>query len=195
MDSPAPGPAPRDPLHLRQGVTTQLLPQVLAALPIGYWQRRLGARAFGLDLMPPVPRASHAVRIRRLPGAPPIPVLVTDVMTWGWVPWIWHDDPRGPLRAPRAAVRRVIAAATTPQCAAVFVGEDRARLAAALPRLRLIRGVSRGAVVGAVTLEDLADLFEEAGRELGAARGGPAAQDAARQLRLLRADQPEAVGQ
>ena len=117
MDSPVAAPEPRDPLHLRPGVTTQLLPQLLATLPIGYWQRRLGARAFGLDLMPPVPRTSYAVRVRRLPGAPPIPVLATDVMTWGWVPWVWSEDPRGPLREPRNAVRRVIAATTTAGCA------------------------------------------------------------------------------
>ena len=37
---------PREPWMLRNAIATHVVAQVLAALPIGYWQRRLAARAW-----------------------------------------------------------------------------------------------------------------------------------------------------
>ena len=47
---------PRAPWTIRNLVATQGLAHVLPTLPVGYWQRRVAARAFALVLMPAIPR-------------------------------------------------------------------------------------------------------------------------------------------
>ena len=98
---------PRAPWTIRNLVAAQGLAHVLPTLPVGYWQRRVAARAFALDLMPAIPRESQHVRLVRLPGMPPLWLLASTVMTWGLVPWMWRADARTERAEARAAVARV----------------------------------------------------------------------------------------
>ena len=98
---------PRAPWTIRNLVAAQGLAHVLPTLPVGYWQRRVAARAFALDLMPAIPRESQHVRLVRLSGMPPLWLLASTVMTWGVVPWMWRADARTERAEARAAVARV----------------------------------------------------------------------------------------
>ena len=177
---------PRESWQIRVAMATQVATHVLTVLPVGYWQRRLGARAFALDLVPVTPRDSQHVCTWRLAGAPAIRMLATEVMTWGIIPWIWNGDPRAQVAEARRAVRRVLAAATTECCAAIFVAapappDPRAHLG----RLRLTGAGSCDAAVGIVTWTELAEIFGEAGRELGDRRARAVAAYGAQQLTLF----------
>lgn len=185
--------APREPLALQRRLVSSLAPNVLASLPIGYWQRRVGARAFALQLVPAQPRHAQTVTITRLAGVPPITVLRTPVMTWGWVPWIWNGDQRVAVREARLACRRVMASAATPHASVVFVVHARWPVAQVLPRLRLSPAAAQETAIGLITVTELAELFEEAAADLDAASGSLVAQDAARNLRLLKAQPADDV--
>lgn len=176
---------PRDPAALQRTIASSLVPNVLASLPIGYWQRRVGARAFALQMVPAQPRHAQTVTVTRLPGTPPITVLRTPVMTWGWVPWIWEGDLRIATGEARTALRRVLAASTTSSAVVVFVVHARWPAAQVLPRLRLSPATTQSTAVGLVTIGELSDLFEEAALDLDATSGALPAQDAARSLRLM----------
>jgi hypothetical protein len=181
---------PRDPVVLQRTIVSSLVPNVLASLPIGYWQRRVGARAFALQMVPAQPRHAQTVTVTRLPGGPPITVLRTSVMTWGWVPWIWDGDARLAVSEARSAMRRVLAASTTAYASVVFIVHARWPAAQVLPRLRLTPATTDSTAVGLVTIDELADLFEEAALDLDATRGALLAQDAARSLRLVHVRSP-----
>jgi hypothetical protein len=177
---------PRESWQIRAAMAAQVATHVLTALPVGYWQRRVGARAFALDLVPVMPRESQHVRTWRLPGTPSIRMLATDVMTWGVIPWIWSGDSRLQVAEARRAVRRVLNTATAECCAAIFVAppappDPRAHLA----RLRLTGAGSRHAAVGIVTWGELAEIFSEAARELGDRRARAVAAYGAQQLTLF----------
>ncbi len=179
---------PRAPWSLRNLLSAQVLAHVLPSVPVGYWQRRVGARAFALDVLPAMPRASQHVSVTRQPGVPPIWMVTSEVMTWGVIPWIWRADPRSERADARAAVARVRAAARTPTCAAVFVASeaDRTRLRH-MAHLRLTGAASVVTVVGMISLEDIDAVLAEASADLGGRDGAVAIADALHRLRALEA--------
>lgn len=174
---------PRPSAHLRNEVASQVAAHVCTTLPVGYWQRRLSARAFGLEPFPAMPRDSQHVRVSRLPGVPPIRLLSTEVLTWGLLPWTWPGRDRTSLGEARRAIGRLLAASPTLDCVAVIVASPDTDLRAALPRLRLAGVGAPEVAVGVVTWPDLADLCEEAVRDLGDRRATAVAAQGARLLR------------
>jgi hypothetical protein len=177
---------PRASWTIRNLVATQVLAHALPALPVGYWQRRIAARAFALDVVPAMPRESQHVSLARLPGVPPIWVLASEVMTWGLVPWVWRGDTRSDRAEARAAVARVRAAARTPQCAAVFVASREAAMRLAhMPYLRLTGSAASVTAVGIITIEEIGAVLEEATFDLDGREGQPLASAAVRRVRHL----------
>jgi hypothetical protein len=177
---------PRASWSLRNLVAAQGLAHVLPTLPVGYWQRRVGARAFALDVVPAMPRESQHVQFKRMPGVPPLWLLASTVMTWGFVPWIWRADARTERAEARAAVARVRAATRTPTCAVVFVASagERARLRH-MSYLRATGTAAAVSAVGFITLEEIVDLLEEASSDLGGRECAAAVGDALRRLRTM----------
>ena len=113
-------------------------------------------------------------------------ILTTDVMTWALIPWLWQADPRSEVVAARQALQRVARFAQRPLCAAIFVtphGQSGPRTH--LPRLRLASAEASGMAVGVITWRELADVFDEATREVPSVRGRDAASYGAQQLALL----------
>jgi hypothetical protein len=177
---------PRAPWSICNLLAAQSLAHVLPWLPVGYWQRRVGARAFALDIMPTTPRGSQHVQVVRLPGAPPLWLLASDVMTWGVVPWVWRADASSERAAARAVVRRVRTAARTHACAVVFVGaaSGGARLQH-MPYLRLTGTASTVTTVGFITLEEIVDVLAEASADLAGRECHAPVAEALRRLRLI----------
>ena len=177
---------PHAPWAIRHLVAAQLFAHALPGLPVGYWQRRIAARAFALDVVPAVPRESQVVSVARMPGVPPIWVLASDVMTWGVVPWVWRAEARSERAQARGAVARVRTAARTPHCAVVFVtSTDETRRTAHMPRLRLTGAASAVTAVGLITLGEIAEVLEEAARDLVDREGHQIAVEAAHRVRML----------
>jgi len=147
---------PRAAWTIRNLVAAQVLAQVVPSVPVGYWQRRIGARAFALDIVPTMPRESQHVRLLRLPGMPPVWLLASAVMTWGVVPWMWRADARTERADARAAVARVRDAARTPACAVVFVASvaERTRLRH-MPHLCITGAAATVTAVGFITTDDI----------------------------------------
>lgn len=83
---------PRSTAELRNIQAARLLSSVCTTLPVGFWQRRLAARAFGLSIVPPVDRygQTRATAARR-GGDRPILVLETPVARWALVPQMDRD--------------------------------------------------------------------------------------------------------
>jgi hypothetical protein len=177
---------PRAPWSLRNLVAAQGLAHVLPTLPVGYWQRRVGARAFALDVVPAIPRESQHVQFKRMPGVPPLWLLASTVMTWGVVPWIWRADARSERAEARTAVARVRAATRTPTCAVVFVASagERTRLRH-MSYLRATGTAAAVTAVGFITLEEIVDLLGEASSDLGGRECAAAVGDALRRLRTM----------
>ena len=184
---------PRAPWSIRNLLTAQVLAHVLPAVPVGYWQRRIAARGFALDVVPATPRTSQHVAVRRLPGAPPVWIVSSVVMTWGLIPWVWRADARSERNDARAAVSRVRAAARTPACAAVFVASDEegTRLRH-MSRLRLTGASSSVTAVGVITLDDIHAVLAEASADLEGRDGEGAIAEALGRLRML--DESERQG-
>jgi hypothetical protein len=177
---------PQDAWKIRNAMAAQVAAHVLVALPIGYWQRRVAARAWSLDTMPAIPRQSQQVQAWRQPGPPATWILTTDVMTWALIPWLWQGDCRSEVAAARQALQRVARFAQRPLCAAIFVTpHGQAGPRAYLPRLRLFTTDSSAMAVGVITWNELADVFDEAVVEVPSLRGRDAAAYGARQLALL----------
>lgn len=178
--------SPRDPRDIRAAMVADVAAQVLSRLPVGYWQRRLAARAFALSLVPPVPRDLDAVRVRRLRGSVPILILSSSAMNWGLVPWVWRGDPRHQVREARLAVRRVRAVTAVPSCAVVFLCAPEHGVPHQLfARVRLGGPDCARVTVGGVTWEELADILHDASADLDDVRGGAAAVRARQQLLRL----------
>jgi len=177
---------PRAPWSLRNLIAAQGLAHVLPTLPVGYWQRRVGARAFALDMVPAMPRESQHVQFTRMPGVPPFWLLASSVMTWGVVPWIWRADARSERAEARAAIARVRNATRTPTCAVVFVASaaERTRLRH-MSYLRATGTAAAVSAVGFITLEEIVDLLEEASGDLGGRECAAAVGDALRRLRTM----------
>ncbi len=173
--------------HLR---AAQVLAQVLPSVPVGYWQRRIGARAFALDIVPTMPRESQHVRLLRLPGMPPVWLLASAVMTWGVVPWMWRADARSDGAEARASVARVRAAAATPACAVVFVASEaeQTRLRH-MPHLRLTGTASTVTAVGLVTIDDIVAVLADASADLAGRDGVHAVRSAMRRLQTTDRDE------
>jgi hypothetical protein len=175
---------PHDPKTIRNVLAAQVLAQVLPTLPLGYWQRRIAARAFALEPMPAMPRKSQGVHLLRLPGAPPIWLLSTALMTWGVVAWVWRADQREERAAVRAAVARVRRDGRHLTSAVLFVGTDaeRTRLRH-VPYLRLSGPAARVTTVGVLTIDDIVEVLAEACGDFGERPEAAAAADALRRLR------------
>lgn len=187
---------PRDTGTLRNVLAAQLAAHVLPTLPVGYWQRRVAARAFALDVMPVVPRESQVQETRRLPGMPALWLVTSDAMTWGLVPWVWGGEPAPvEVHEARAACRRVWAVSRTDACAVVFVSSaPPIPRRQQIPRLRLIGSSAGTAAVGIITVEEIADVLEEAATDLGDDPGARRAAHAALRLRASVADRPTGDG-
>ena len=177
---------PRAPWSLRNLVAAQGLAHVLPTLPVGYWQRRVGARAFALDVVPTMPRASQHVQFNRMTGVPPVWVLATSVMTWGIVPWIWRADARTERAEARQVLARIRSATRTPTCAVVFVASasDRTRLRH-MSYLRATGTAAAVSAVGFITLDEIVDLLSEASADLDGRECAAAVGDALRRLRTM----------
>lgn len=189
---------PRDAWTIRNAMAVQVAAHVLAALPIGYWQRRVAARAWSLETMPVIPRESQQIRAWRLPGPPAIWVLATEVMIWGLVPWVWRADARTEVTEARRALRQFTRMASRPACAAIFItAADVADPRLHLPRLRMSPSLASAAIgdgglpafgpmpVGVITWSELGEVFTEAATEANSLRGRDAATYGARQLERL----------
>ena len=177
---------PHAPWTIRNIVAAQGLAHALPALPVGYWQRRVAARAFALDLVPAIPRESPHVRLVRMPGMPPLWLLTSAVMTWGVVPWVWRADARTERAEARAAVNRVLAATRTPACAVVFVASasDRTRLRH-MSHLHAAGRAATMTAVGFVTLDEIVDVLAEAAGDLAAHSCATAVDDTLQRLRAM----------
>ena len=177
---------PRAPWTIRNLVATQGLAHVLPTLPIGYWQRRVAARAFALDLMPVIPRESQHVRLVRLSGMSPMWLLASTVMTWGMVPWMWRADARTERAEARAAVARIRGVTRTPTCAVVFVvsASERTRLRH-MSHLHATGSAATVSAVGFITLDEIVDVLAEAAANLPATGCAPALADTLRRLRTM----------
>ena len=101
---------PRHADALRNVQAVRLAANTCAHLPVGFWQRRLAARAFGLSVVPPVDRhrASRAV-CWTLGGTDPVFVVETGVALWGLAPHS-ERDPVETLQMLRAVGRRSFSA-------------------------------------------------------------------------------------
>ncbi|HTV01774.1 MAG TPA: hypothetical protein VMF13_14600 [Luteitalea sp.] len=177
---------PKEPRDIRAGMVAEVAAHVLALLPVGYWQRRLAARAFALALVPPIPRDDEMVRVRRLRGAVPMLILSTSAMTWGLVPWVWRGEPRLQVREARLAVRRVRAVTAAEACAVVFLSAPEDGVPHQLfARVRLGGPDVARVTVGGVTWAELADILQDASADLDEAMGGEAAGRGHRQLLRL----------
>ena len=177
---------PRAPWTICNLLAAQGLAHVLPTLPVGYWQRRVGARAFALDIVPTMPRGSQHVQVVRVSGAPPLWLLATEVMTWGVVPWMWRADARTERAEARAVVRRVRMAARTKACAVVFVvsasGSTRLQH---MPYLRLTGTASAVTAVGFITLEEIVDVLAEASTDLEGRQCHASVVEALRRLQTI----------
>lgn len=180
---------PRAPWSLRNLVAAQGLAHVLPTLPVGYWQRRVAARAFALDVVPTMPRASQHVQFNRMTGVPPVWLLASSVMTWGIVPWIWRADARTERAEARQVLARIRAATRTPVCAVVFVASasDRTRLRH-MSYLRATGTAAAVSAVGFITLDEIVDLLSEASTDLDGRECAAAVGDALRRLRTMDGD-------
>lgn len=176
---------PQHAWQIRNAMAAQVAAHVLAALPIGYWQRRVAARAWSLETMPVIPRESQKVHAWREPGPPTTWVLVTDVMAWGLIPWLWCADARTEVAEARHALQRFARGTARPACAAIFIAPGGSGPRIHLPRLRMPGPGAAGMAVGVITWPELADVFTEANAEVGSLRGRHAAAYGARQLTLL----------
>ena len=177
---------PRAPWTIRNLVAAQGLAHVLPNLPVGYWQRRVAARAFALDPMPAIPRESQYVRLVRLSGMPPLWLLASTVMTWGVVPWMWRADARTERAEARAAVARVRSVTRTPTCAVVFVASasERTRLRH-MSHLRVTGSAATVSAVGFITLDEIVDVLAEASANLATHECAPGIADTLRRLRSM----------
>lgn len=184
-----PGLQPRAAWTIRNLAAAQVLAQVVPSVPVGYWQRRIGARAFALDIVPTMPRESQHVRLLRLPGMPPVWLLASAVMTWGVVPWMWRADARTERIEARAAVARVRDAARTPACAVVFVASvaERTRLRH-MPHLRITGAAATVTAVGLITTDDIVAVLTDAAADLAGRDGVHAVRSALRRLQTMDED-------
>jgi hypothetical protein len=188
---------PRDEWAIRNAMAAQVTARVLALLPIGYWQRRVAARAWSLETMPVVPRDSQLVHACRHPGPAAVWTLATDVMTWGLIPWVWQADARTEVSEARHALQQFARSAERPICAALFIApQGLPGPRTHVPRLRMqgwsgppsVEGRSCEAgrmPVGVITWPELAEVFAEASAEAGSLRARHAAEYGAAQLDRL----------
>ncbi|BCS32299.1 hypothetical protein TBR22_A15090 [Luteitalea sp. TBR-22] len=177
---------PRDGASLHALHATRIAAQALRVLPIGYWQRRLAARAFSLELMPVMPRESLHVQARRLADHPGVWLLVTEAMAWGLVPWVWSGPLDRRVDGARAAMRAFQRAAPRAFGAVLFVtAPDDTTTRAVLHRIRPVGLAATYLAIGAVSWDQLDECFEDAADDLPQAGARAAALRASRRLAQL----------
>ena len=179
---------PRRADALRNVQAVRLAANTCARLPVGFWQRRLAARAFGLSVVPPVDRHEPARSVCwTLGGTDPVFVLETGVALWGLAP---HSD-----RDPVAMLQMLRAVGKRPFSAVISVvpvplteplgTPDRAGRMHILP--------SDALQIGVLHWHDLVAVFDDAAHTLGHPPLAALAAHAATTLRGLeqaaRADQ------
>ena len=184
---PEPPPlAPRDARSLHALHATRIAARALCVLPIGYWQRRLAARAFSLEMMPAMPRESLHVQAHRVPDHPGLWMLVTETMAWGLVPWAWSGSAPRQVRGARAALRAFQHAAPRAFGAVLFVTPpDDTTTRLLLHRIRPTGLAATYLAVGAITWDQLDECFEDAADEVPDAQARLAALRATYQLAQL----------
>ena len=154
---------PRDPQEIRAAMAVHIAAHAFGLLPLGFWQRRIAARAFGLATVPPMPRSTFRLQVRRLRGVVPTLTVSTPVMTWGLAPWGWQGEPRQQVREARFLVRRVHAVTSVSSCGVVFlVPPSQADLVHVVPRVRLGSPDLARVAVGIATWTDLAAVLDDA---------------------------------
>jgi hypothetical protein len=83
---------PRRADDIRNVQAARLAANTFSHLPIGFWQRRIAARAFGLSVVPPVDRYEPGRAVCWTIGGPdPVFVLETGVAIWGFAPRSGRD--------------------------------------------------------------------------------------------------------
>lgn len=83
---------PRRADDIRNVQAARLVANTCSHLPIGFWQRRIAARAFGLSVLPPVDRHEPGRAVCWTIGGPdPVFVLETGVAIWGFAPRSGRD--------------------------------------------------------------------------------------------------------
>lgn len=170
--------APRESALLATVEGARLLAQVCCRLPVGFWQRRLAARAFSLSVLPPIDR--HDTRLAsswRLDHGVPVFVLATRVAVWGLTPRT-GDDPDRVVRALQDAALRPFTAAIT--LAPPGVRRPAPPPAGRRPPLRLAHGVQ-----GSLLWADAVAILREAAAAPGDARRAEQCGHAADQLVAL----------
>jgi hypothetical protein len=182
---------PRDPQEIRAAMAVHIAAHAFGLLPLGFWQRRIAARAFGLAMVPPLPRSTLQLHVRRLRGASPTLTLSTPVMTWGLSPWPWQGEPRMQVREARFLVRRVRAVTSVPSCGVVFlVPPSQAGTLHLAPRVRLGSADLVRVAVGIVTWADLASVLDDAVADLDEPTAALAARARTQLSALLGRDGP-----
>lgn len=161
-------PAPRRADDLRNVQATRLAANLCAHLPVGFWQRRLAARAFGLSVVPPVDRHRPARAVCwTLGGTDPVFVLDTSVALWGFTPR-GQRDPVDTLQMLRAIGQRpftaVLSVVPFPKVDVVHAAPATGERRPAPRRLQILP--SDALQMGVLHWHDLMAVFDEAAQEL-----------------------------
>lgn len=91
---------------LRNVQAVRLVANTCTHLPVGFWQRRLAARVFGLSVVPPMDRHRPSTAdCWTLGGTDPVFVVETGVALWGLAPHS-ERDPVETLQMLRAEAPR-----------------------------------------------------------------------------------------
>lgn len=191
---------PRRADDLRNVQAARLAANTCSHLPVGFWQRRLAARAFGLSVVPPVDRHEPTRAVCwTLGGAHPVFVVETGVALWGISADV-HGDPVATLQQLRGVGARPFTAVLTlvpfPGAHPLDgrgAGHDGRQKAHVLP--------SDALQIGVVHWHDFQEVFEEAAEAFApmsiAALARQAAQEMGRLERAalsdLRADMAKVV--
>jgi hypothetical protein len=172
-----PNPRPAD--HLRGVLASRLAATVCSHLPVGFWQRRLAARAFGLSVVPPVDRhRPQQATTWTVTGVDPIFVIETPLALWALLPGAEQD--------PVAVLQRLHLLGPH-QFTALLAVRPSGHVERLLPRRRRRPAVvtSEALQIGAVHWSDLRDIFDEAAQVLREPAQRDLAARAARTLRSL----------
>lgn len=159
---------PRPAHELRNVQAARLAANTCSQLPLGFWQRRLAARAFGLSVVPPIDRHGPSRTVCwTLGGTHPVFVVQTDVAIWGMSADA-QGDPVQTLQQLRCVGARPFTAVLTVvpfPCAQPLTGVDGAGIRPAArrgARLRTHVLPSEALQIGVLHWHDLEEVFEEA---------------------------------
>lgn len=178
---------PRRADDIRNVQAARLAANTCSHLPVGFWQRRVAARAFGLSVVPPVDRYEPGRAVCwTLGGTDPVFVLETGVAIWGFAPRS-SRDPVAVLQMLRAIGPRPFTAVIT--VVPMPVAEP---IPAPASRRRVL--LSDALQIGVLHWHDISAVFDDAATMLEHAPLASLAGQAAQAIRALeRAEQHDTV--